>query len=70
MGLDGAGKTTILNRLQTAETIATIPSTPLLDKCVIIIFEAIGFNVESLVIKNVKFQGIDTFLIRIEFYGL
>lgn len=28
VGLDGAGKTTILNRLQTAETIATIPSIP------------------------------------------
>jgi GTPase SAR1 family protein len=57
VGLDGAGKTTILNRLQTSETIATIPSTPLLHGIVVFISAAIGFNVESLVIKNVKFQG-------------
>merc|ERR1739838_387703 len=42
LGLDGAGKTTILYRLQAGEVVATIPT--------------IGFNVETVVYKNLKFQ--------------
>ena len=45
LGLDNAGKTTILYRLQNEsdEAIQTIPT--------------IGFNVETLQYKNIKFQG-------------
>jgi len=42
LGLDGAGKTTILYRLQVGEVVTTIPT--------------IGFNVEQVVYKNLKFQ--------------
>jgi ADP-ribosylation factor-like protein 1 len=42
LGLDNAGKTTILYRLQAAEIETTIPT--------------IGFNVETLQYKNIKFQ--------------
>ncbi|CAG8491281.1 10640_t:CDS:2 [Paraglomus occultum] len=42
LGLDGAGKTTILYRLQIGEVVTTIPT--------------IGFNVETVTYKNVKFQ--------------
>ncbi|CAH8541132.1 unnamed protein product [Heterobilharzia americana] len=42
LGLDGAGKTTILYRLQVGEVVTTIPT--------------IGFNVETVVHKNLKFQ--------------
>jgi ADP-ribosylation factor-like protein 1 len=42
LGLDGAGKTTILYRLQMGEVITTIPT--------------IGFNVETVSYKNIKFQ--------------
>ncbi|KAL3899116.1 MAG: hypothetical protein SGCHY_002276 [Lobulomycetales sp.] len=42
LGLDGAGKTTILYRLQIGEVVTTIPT--------------IGFNVETLTYKNIKFQ--------------
>jgi len=42
LGLDGAGKTTILYRLQIGEVVATIPT--------------IGFNVETVTYKNIKFQ--------------
>lgn len=42
LGLDGAGKTTILYRLQVGEVVTTIPT--------------IGFNVETLTYKNLKFQ--------------
>jgi ADP-ribosylation factor-like protein 1 len=42
LGLDGAGKTTILYRLQIGEVVTTIPT--------------IGFNVETLAYKNIKFQ--------------
>lgn len=42
LGLDGAGKTTILYRLQVGEVVTTIPT--------------IGFNVESVTHKNLKFQ--------------
>merc|ERR1712176_378603 len=42
LGLDGAGKTTILYRLQVGEVVTTIPT--------------IGFNVETLQYKNIKFQ--------------
>uniref|UniRef100_A0A3Q0RNA9 ADP-ribosylation factor-like protein 1 n=1 Tax=Amphilophus citrinellus TaxID=61819 RepID=A0A3Q0RNA9_AMPCI len=41
LGLDGAGKTTILYRLQVGEVVTTIP---------------IGFNVETVTYKNLKFQ--------------
>lgn len=41
-GLDGAGKTTILYRLQVGEVVTTIPT--------------IGFNVEQVTYKNLKFQ--------------
>ncbi len=41
-GLDGAGKTTILYRLQIGEVVTTIPT--------------IGFNVETVSYKNIKFQ--------------
>ena len=42
LGLDGAGKTTIQYRLQAGEVVTTIPT--------------IGFNVETVVYKNLKFQ--------------
>ncbi|XP_065185241.1 ADP-ribosylation factor-like protein 1 [Sycon ciliatum] len=42
LGLDGAGKTTILYRLQIGEVVTTIPT--------------IGFNVESVTYNNLKFQ--------------
>ncbi|KAI8902822.1 ADP-ribosylation factor family-domain-containing protein [Globomyces pollinis-pini] len=42
LGLDGAGKTTILYRLQIGEVVSTIPT--------------IGFNVETVTFKNIKFQ--------------
>jgi len=42
LGLDGAGKTTILYKLQCGEVISTIPT--------------IGFNVETVTYKNIKFQ--------------
>jgi len=42
LGLDGAGKTTILYRLQVGEVVTTIPT--------------IGFNVETVQFKNLKFQ--------------
>eukprot|EP00055_Hartaetosiga_balthica_P008509 m.31945 g.31945 ORF g.31945 m.31945 type:complete len:182 (-) comp6347_c2_seq1:80-625(-) len=42
LGLDGAGKTTILYRLQVGEVVSTIPT--------------IGFNVETVTYKNLKFQ--------------
>ncbi|XP_074604438.1 ADP ribosylation factor-like 1 [Brevipalpus obovatus] len=42
LGLDGAGKTTILYRLQAGEVVTTIPT--------------IGFNVEQVTYKNLTFQ--------------
>ncbi|KAL7748948.1 Arf GTPase arl1 [Sorochytrium milnesiophthora] len=42
LGLDGAGKTTILYRLQIGEVVTTIPT--------------IGFNVETVAHRNIKFQ--------------
>ncbi|KAI0977840.1 hypothetical protein GJ496_010395 [Pomphorhynchus laevis] len=42
LGLDNAGKTTILYRLQVGEVVSTIPT--------------IGFNVESVTYKNLRFQ--------------
>ena len=42
LGLDNAGKTTILYRLQVGEVVSTIPT--------------IGFNVETVQHKNIKFQ--------------
>jgi ADP-ribosylation factor-like protein 1 len=42
LGLDNAGKTTILYRLQIGEVVTTIPT--------------IGFNVETVTHKNVQFQ--------------
>ncbi|EJT97694.1 ARF/SAR [Dacryopinax primogenitus] len=42
VGLDSAGKTTILYRLQIGEVVSTIPT--------------IGFNVETVQYKNIKFQ--------------
>eukprot|EP01066_Platyproteum_vivax_P021140 Platyproteum_vivax@DN913_c0_g1_i2.p1 len=42
LGLDNAGKTTILYQLQTGEVVQTVPT--------------IGFNVETVEYKNLKFQ--------------
>mmetsp|Transcript_30069 Transcript_30069/g.54971 ORF Transcript_30069/g.54971 Transcript_30069/m.54971 type:complete len:182 (-) Transcript_30069:374-919(-) len=42
LGLDNAGKTTILYRLQIGEVVSTVPT--------------IGFNVETVSYKNIKFQ--------------
>lgn len=88
LGLDGAGKTTILYRLQVGEVVTTIPSTFVIS-CAYLIFvvvlnffpdlfvvshnlssalhlnadsissvyiAAIGFNVETVTYKNIKFQ--------------
>ncbi len=41
VGLDGAGKTTILYKLKLGDTVSTIPT--------------IGFNVETVEYKHVKF---------------
>jgi len=43
LGLDGAGKTTILYQLQIGDVVSTVPT--------------IGFNVETVTYKQVKFQG-------------
>ena len=45
LGLDGAGKTTILYKLKLGEVIHTIPT--------------IGFNVENIEYKNIRFQAWD-----------
>ncbi|OIR58069.1 MAG: ADP-ribosylation factor-like protein [Amphiamblys sp. WSBS2006] len=45
LGLDGAGKTTVFYRLQLGESAQNIPTIP-----------TVGFNVESMSIRNVKFQ--------------
>ena len=42
IGLDNAGKTTVLYKLKLGEVVTTIPT--------------IGFNVETVVYKNLKFQ--------------
>ncbi|CAG9466456.1 unnamed protein product [Pedinophyceae sp. YPF-701] len=42
LGLDNAGKTTILYRMQVGEVVSTIPT--------------IGFNVETVTYKNIKFS--------------
>ncbi|RCH88971.1 ADP-ribosylation factor, Arf Arf6, partial [Rhizopus azygosporus] len=42
LGLDAAGKTTILYKLKLNQSVTTIPT--------------VGFNVESVVYKNVKFN--------------
>eukprot|EP00741_Cyanophora_paradoxa_P007106 tig00001093_g6877.t1 len=42
LGLDNAGKTTILYRMQVGEVVTTIPT--------------IGFNMETITYKNIKFQ--------------
>jgi ADP-ribosylation factor-like protein 1 len=42
LGLDGAGKTTILYKLQCGEVVTTLPT--------------IGFNMETLTYKNITFQ--------------
>lgn len=48
LGLDGAGKTTLLYRMQVGEVVTTIPTVPYLTQ--------IGFNVETVVYKNIKLQ--------------
>ena len=63
LGLDGAGKTTILYQLQCGEVVTTVPSKSffllLLRKNVKKIKKkkAIGFNVENVTYKNVLFKG-------------
>ncbi|KAH7544619.1 hypothetical protein FEM48_Zijuj01G0004900 [Ziziphus jujuba var. spinosa] len=55
LGLDNAGKTTILYRLQMGEVVSTIPSWysfPVVFK----ILATIGFNVETVQYNNIKFQ--------------
>ena len=47
LGLDNAGKTTILYKLQLGEVIETVPSKH---------YTAIGFNVETIVYHNLKLQ--------------
>ena len=42
LGLDGAGKTTIMYKLKFDETVASVPT--------------IGFNVEEIKYKNLKFM--------------
>ena len=66
LGLDGAGKTTILYRLQVGEVVTTIPSIlyrKIKKKCKnsihfthLYLKLAIGFNVETVTFKNLKFQ--------------
>ena len=68
LGLDGAGKTTILYRLQVGEVVTTIPSmlrarpygaarlAAAADSVAAGSFAAIGFNVETVTYKNLKFQ--------------
>ena len=61
LGLDGAGKTTILYRLQVGEVVTTIPSkVNHFMRCYnsSLFVSAIGFNVETVQYKNLKFQGI------------
>lgn len=61
LGLDGAGKTTILYRMQIGEVVTTIPSE---FSCASVsvpgynttLRKAIGFNVETVTYKNLKFQ--------------
>ncbi len=56
LGLDGAGKTTILYRLQLGEVITTVPSILRLVHLILMPNLAIGFNIETLTYKNLKFQ--------------
>lgn len=69
LGLDGAGKTTILYRLQVGEVVTTIPSECSISFLMYGIMDvmfflmrsflfclAIGFNVETVTYKNLKFQ--------------
>ncbi|CAI0376553.1 unnamed protein product [Linum tenue] len=51
LGLDNAGKTTILYRLQMGEVVSTIPT--------------IGFNVETVQYNNIKFQVWDLAVIYV-----
>ena len=52
VGLDAAGKTTILYKLKLGEVVTTIPT--------------IGFNVETVEYKNISFTGISiTYLLRL-----
>lgn len=61
LGLDGAGKTTILYRLQVGEVVTTIPTIgkhfrgSFLIK-LLIVYSFAGFNVEQVTYKNLKFQ--------------
>ncbi|CAN6547249.1 unnamed protein product [Malus baccata var. baccata] len=63
LGLDNAGKTTILYRLQMGEVVSTIPSWYFFSFLRIILLNqlfyldaAIGFNVETVQYNNIKFQ--------------
>ncbi|KAG5559626.1 hypothetical protein RHGRI_009226 [Rhododendron griersonianum] len=60
LGLDNAGKTTILYRLQMGEVVSTIPSYVYFETCELIslymLDAAIGFNVETVQYNNIKFQ--------------
>uniref|UniRef100_A0A0D3GXZ0 Uncharacterized protein n=1 Tax=Oryza barthii TaxID=65489 RepID=A0A0D3GXZ0_9ORYZ len=57
LGLDNAGKTTILYRLQMGEVVSTIPSGfPAPDSLIFFLPFAIGFNVETVQYNNIKFQ--------------
>lgn len=64
LGLDGAGKTTILYRLQVGEVVTTIPTIGNLNCNVWMLMMSLtgcfciilGFNVEQVTYKNLKFQ--------------
>ncbi len=62
MGLDAAGKTTILYKLKLGEIVTTIPtigittSLLLIWSCYIILCFLLGFNVETVVYKNISFN--------------
>jgi GTPase SAR1 and related small G proteins len=47
LGLDNAGKTTLLYKLQLNQVIETVPSN---------VYAAIGFNVETVTYNNLKLQ--------------
>ena len=54
VGLDGAGKTTILYKLNLGDVVTTIPT--------------MGFNVETVEYKNVSFTAWDVSLINISYF--
>ena len=55
VGLDAAGKTTILYKLKLGEIVTTIPTIGMMFECRFFITLLPGFNVETVEYKNISF---------------